>query len=174
MNEENPVILLLTNTPEICLVDVKDYFKIKNKGLRFRGIFNDKGDICKVVISNWWKVGYSISLAEFILGYKQWYIVDHEDRNPLNNLPSNLRYCSRSQNCANKGKRPDNKSGYKGVYKYVYKGDCKYRVQLRHEGLLYNLGYFYDIIEAAKAYDKKALELFGEFAVLNFPLEVLC
>lgn len=31
------------------------------------------------------------------------------------------------------------------------------------------LGQFIDKFEAAKVYDKKALELFGEFASLNFP-----
>ena len=31
------------------------------------------------------------------------------------------------------------------------------------------MGYFSDAITAAKAYDKKAFEAFGEEAILNFP-----
>ena len=34
-----------------------------------------------------------------------------------------------------------------------------------------HIGTFNTDIEAAKAYDKKAIELHGEFAKLNFPLE---
>lgn len=32
-----------------------------------------------------------------------------------------------------------------------------------------HIGYFNDEIEAANAYDCKALELFGEYANINFP-----
>ena len=40
---------------------------------------------------------------------------------------------------------------------------------MRIKGVWY--GYFNTEIEGAKAYDKKALELFGEYACLNFPVE---
>ena len=39
------------------------------------------------------------------------------------------------------------------------------------EGKCFFLGYFVDEVEAARAYDRKAVELFGEFARLNFPEE---
>ncbi|GAI64039.1 unnamed protein product, partial [marine sediment metagenome] len=40
---------------------------------------------------------------------------------------------------------------------------------IRCSGKLYNLGNFDNQMEAAMAYDDKAVELFGEFACLNLP-----
>jgi len=42
--------------------------------------------------------------------------VDHIDGDKCNNRISNLRLASESQNCANRKRRSDNKSGFKGVY----------------------------------------------------------
>lgn len=57
------------------------------------------------------------------------------------------------------------KSGYRGVYA-GYKG--KWNAQISHRQKTVHLGCFTSIDEAAKAYDKKARELFGDYAVLNF------
>jgi hypothetical protein len=40
-----------------------------------------------------------------------------------------------------------------------------------YRGERFNLGAYDNEIEAARAYDRKAIELFGEFAYLNFPEE---
>lgn len=59
-----------------------------------------------------------------------------------------------------------------GTSKYVgvswFKRDSKWRAYLKQNGKQFHLGYFASEIEAAKAYDKKALKLFGEFACINF------
>lgn len=85
----------------------------------------------------------------------------------LDNRKENLRICDTTQNQGNGKIRKDNTSGYRGVS--WQKPLSKWRTHIRYRGITYNLGYFYDIIAAAKAYDKKAKELFGEFANLNFP-----
>jgi len=65
------------------------------------------------------------------------------------------------------GKKVKNKiSQYVGVAK-GYKG--KWDAGITHQGVFYRLGSFKIEIEAALAYDKKALELYGENAKLNFP-----
>jgi hypothetical protein len=94
--------------------------------------------------------------------------VDHRDRNGLNNRPDNLRNCTPAQNEYNKPPR-GKKSRFKGVYR---DGDKWYAV-IKHKGQTYYLGTFDDEIEAAKARDRKAYELEGEYAYLNFPEEIL-
>jgi hypothetical protein len=93
--------------------------------------------------------------------------IDHIDGNPLNNRRSNLRSCTRSQNEANAPKHTSrgDTSKYKGVCK---RGD-KWIAQIKSNGKMRQIGRFSDEDEAAKAYDKAALETFGEFARLNFP-----
>ena len=98
--------------------------------------------------------------------------VDHIDGNGLNNTKENLRIATSSQNCSNvkkyffrNGKKVTSK--YKGVN--FHKRMKKWQASIRYNKKLIHLGTFDDEIEAAKAYDKKAKELFKEFAILNFP-----
>ena len=90
--------------------------------------------------------------------------VDHIDGNKLNNLRSNLRICSTHQNNLNRRNKLISSSKYKGVYKY----GSKWRSQIQFNGKKYQLGIFNDEISAAKAYDIKAKEFFGNFACPNF------
>lgn len=89
--------------------------------------------------------------------------VDHINRDGLDNRKSNLRLATRSQNQANSTKQKNNKSGYKGVHA----DGKKWRARLRHNGVNYYLGLFKNPVDAAKAYDAKAFELSGAFALLN-------
>jgi hypothetical protein len=95
---------------------------------------------------------------------------DHADRNGLNNRRDNLRPASDGLNNANQGIRVDNVSGYKGVS--WRDRTRKWHAQIQVCGKKRHLGFFSDLIEAAKAYDRAALEAFGEFAVVNFPVVV--
>jgi hypothetical protein len=91
---------------------------------------------------------------------------DHIDGNGLNNQKSNLRVATCMQNNQNRGKKINSKSKYKGV-SWKQKEE-KWYARAGGDKNRYSLG-FYDTEEAAaKAYDKKAKELFGEFARLNF------
>jgi len=69
----------------------------------------------------------------------------------------------------NRGKDAGPSSRFKGVG--YSKEHRKWRARIWFESQRIWLGYFADEIEAARAYDRKAVELFGEFARLNLPEE---
>jgi hypothetical protein len=112
--------------------------------------------------------GKPISMHAFIMGRRDGLEIDHKDRNGLNNQRDNLRWATRSQNAANMPKRKSTSpSKYKGVYhrpkctKQWVAIICKDR---KHEFL----GYFHTEHGAARAYDKRAAEVFGVYACFNF------
>jgi len=96
-------------------------------------------------------------------------VVDHIDRDGLNNRKSNLRLCTNAENIRNAGKRGKGFSKYKGVSRHTRGKKWTAVIQLNKK--TYFLGYFENEIDAARAYDKKAKELHGQFACLNFPPE---
>lgn len=95
--------------------------------------------------------------------------IDHINGNGLDNRKENLRFCSRRQNLQAARKSKKNASSrYKGVI--WEKGAKKWRARIsRLDGTLKHLGYFDSELDAARAYDKAALEMFGNFATPNFP-----
>ncbi len=120
-------------------------------------------------------MNYPVRMHREIMGliYKDGKQTDHRDGNGLNNQKYNLRICSNAENARNAVKQANNTSGYKGVT--WNKPSKKWMAQIESGGKDYNLGRFIDKTEAAKAYDAKAKELFGEFAWLNFPEpEAIC
>jgi hypothetical protein len=113
--------------------------------------------------------GGHLSMHRFLMNPPSWLVVDHIDGNGLNNRRSNLRICTQQQNVHNS--RPKGKSSqYKGVCRDKSKNT--WVVWVRHNGRNHYIGRFRDEIDAARAYDRKAYELFGEFAWLNFPEEL--
>lgn len=92
-------------------------------------------------------------------------IVDHKNHDGLDNRKSNLRICTRLENRRNATKHKNNKSGYKGVWQE--NGKFRSAIWLSDKKKNKNLGTFQTAIEAARAYNRSALELFGEFAYIN-------
>jgi len=95
-------------------------------------------------------------------------VVDHINGLSVNNRRCNLRVCTPQQNHFNSRPRAK-KSKYKGVR--FDKDSGKWYAEITHCKIKYHLGTFEDEIEAARAYDRKAVELQGPFARLNFPDE---
>ena len=60
---------------------------------------------------------------------------------------------------------PPGVSGYRGVHAAGNKG---WRAVIEISGIRHHLGYFASTSEAAAAYDKAAVNAWGDFAVVNF------
>ena len=94
-------------------------------------------------------------------------LVDHRNHQTLDNTRDNLRLCTNSENQMNSRMQINRSSQYKGVSWQKQKNKWRAFIQFQKQSLY--LGSFIDEIEAAKTYDDKAKELFGEYAFLNFP-----
>lgn len=90
--------------------------------------------------------------------------MDHINRLPDDNRWSNLRLASTIDNQANRAPWQRAKVKAKGVIVEPWGG---YRARLYRDNKTYHGGYHRTVDEAAHAYNKLAIEHFGEFAVLN-------
>ncbi len=109
-----------------------------------------------------------MSMHRLILGleFGDLRISDHENHNGLDNQRSNLRITTNQRNHFNRRSIRNTSSKFKGVSKYTR--NEKWLAQIAKNGRKIFIGHFDNEVKAAKAYDEKALELFGEFANLNF------
>lgn len=97
--------------------------------------------------------------------------VDLTNGDTFDNRRVNLRLSTPSQNNANRFRLPANTSGYKGVT--LHRDTGKWQAQIKLNGRNHYLGLFSDPTDAARAYDARAIELFGEFARTNAGLDRL-
>jgi hypothetical protein len=112
---------------------------------------------------------YFVHLHRLITNAQPEEIVDHRDRNPLNCRRSNLRVVTKDQNNWNRGPNfalaRGKTSRFKGVF--FCRTNAVFVARITHEGKRCYLGSFDNEFDAARAYNSKARELFGEFAYLN-------
>lgn len=155
--------ITLTHGEKFTIVDAADYNLIKG----FRWAYHPRGYAVtgQQKLASWHKK--HVFLHDYLMRPPRDFCVDHIDGNGLNNTRANLRVCTHSENHGNKRKLKGASSKYKGVSwcntynKWVALVCCK--------GKQYHCGRFSSEIKAALAYDTRAKELFGEFALTNFP-----
>ena len=134
-------------------IDLEDYERVKD----YKWYVKEKNYVYNCKLGR---------LSRYLLGITNPKLdTDHEDHDTLNNRKYNIRPCTRTQNNANRNKRKDNTSGYKGVMWCAR--DKRWITQIGINGQLVHLGSYTDKREAAKRYNKEAYKLWGNFAVLN-------
>jgi hypothetical protein len=100
------------------------------------------------------------------------HIIDHINRNGLDNRKENLRSVTRSINGYNCKLYTNNSSGYRGVE--WNKKEKKWHSLIRVDGKLIYCGSFLSLTAAAIAYNQAALKYRGGNAILNFIKETSC
>jgi hypothetical protein len=107
-----------------------------------------------------------VQMHRLIMSPAKGEMVDHINGNTLDNRRSNLRIVSAQTNAANMHASWGS-SNYKGVYFDVRLQ--KWVASIRKSGVHMHIGVFGDEDDAAIAYDRKAIEVFGEHARTNAP-----
>lgn len=115
--------------------------------------------------------GQRVTLHVFLFGNApEGTVWDHINRDPADNRSHNLRVASISQNIVNAKKRRNTSSKYKGVF-WCRRGQV-WRAHIQKNYRQIRLGSFISEDDAARAYNKASLAIWGEFAKLNDVPEV--
>jgi hypothetical protein len=143
---------------EIVLVDDEDFewlnrwrWKLENRSNKYACRFDS-------TIRN------TILMHRIIMQTPKGKQTDHINHNGLDNRKENLRVCTCAENSMNQNIQKRNKYGYKGIRKI----GKKWQAYITLNKKWIHIGVYLSAEDAAKAYDKTAISLFGDFAKANF------
>lgn len=176
-SNQPPKIIICTDGTEV-LVDTEDYPLLSRHSWYVIGYANNHPYATTKMKTDKTDIKRCLFMHHLVLGTTA--LTDHKDRNTLNNQKHNLRPTTTQKNNWNAGKLSDSKSRkatskYKGVSYRPIRGLERWLALIKHveegkhksTGKYIYIGYFWNEIEAAKAYNKKVTELRGEYAWVN-------
>lgn len=165
-------------TPNVYITnDLYTEILIYSKSNEITKVIIDTEDINKISEYSWWistrnyVCAYDIinkrkriRLHRLIMNVCDNRVVDHIDRNPLNNKKENLRVCTQRENKFNNSMQGNNTSGTIGVY--WYKAYNKWKAQIKVDKKSVHLGYYEKYEDAVKARESAEIKYFGEYSPL--------
>lgn len=160
---------LILSQGKVALVDDEDYEWLNQ--WKWYALVNNRGTFYAVRSEYGPQKRKTIILHRVILIAPVGMHVDHINGDGLDNRRCNLRLSTNSENLSNRTRTKKNTSGFKGVY--WYKSNKKWTAQICVNFRKIYLGMYDDPKEAAHAYDKAAIEHFGEFAKTNRDMGLL-
>jgi len=154
--------IVLRSQNKVAIIDDEDYELVS--GYKWYPS-KRRGNSATYATANSKKPRTTISMHTLIMGKIKGLQVDHINHDGLDNRRCNLRMVTSAQNSYNRGPDSNSTSCYKGVS--WHKSRSRWVACVKCFKKNFHIGYFTAEQEAALAYNKKAIELFGKFAYLN-------
>ena len=107
----------------------------------------------------------TIKMHREIMDAPESLVVDHINRDTLDNCKHNLRVCTSSENLYNSTyKKPTERNPYKGVH---LRRNGKFQATIYYDGRLRTIGTFETALEAAKNRDEWTRKVQGVYGLVN-------
>lgn len=151
----------LFNTNKYALVDDEDFLYLN----QFTWSMGKMSKTLAYPTKGNWKRGTWARMHNLLIKPPKGFILDHINRNGLDNRRNNLRVCTRSENQRNRKLQSNNKSGFRGV-SWCKRGKV-WRSYLKYDKKTHYLGSSRNLRVAARLWNDEARKIFGDFAVLN-------
>lgn len=144
---------------KVAIVDKDDFDRLN----KYKWYYEDSGYACRRKTFGYYDNKKVYMHREILGDITDKNVVDHINRDGLDNRKLNLRIVTQSHNMFNTGLRRNNSSGYKGVSK----SGNRWRASIHIDGKSKHLGTFATKEEAARKYNEVALQEYGDIAYIN-------